>query len=484
MPITSSGVGSGIDINSIVSQLMAVESRPLTRLQSKTSELQSSISAFGKLTGAISTFQDAARQLSSAERWQTFKASSTNESAISANTSASASAAEYAVSVSRLAKANTLVSAEFASASTIVGTGQLVVSLGSLDPNTQAFSLAPGKTAVSVNVGDGSLTSIRDAINNSAAGVTASIVNTGTGSRLVMTSKETGANNAIQITVTDTDGQNSDQTGLSRLAYQADQTAGSGRNLELQQAAQDARLSINGIDITSSTNQVSTAIDGVSFTLKAETVTPVTVSVVRDTAASLKSAQSFVSAYNDLQKLLRDQTNYIEGAKTQPVLQGDSTALGVLQRLRATITGSYSGLPGDFQRLSDVGISVQRDGSLSLSEARWNSANENVSKVSRLFADSGSSAQPNTIGFAKRLDTLAGEWLGTNGSLTTKTEGLNRSVKRNQKSQDDLQNRLELTQKRLFAQYQAMDSRVAALQSQSASLTQQLAALQSRNNNN
>ncbi|MBC7623988.1 MAG: flagellar filament capping protein FliD [Aeromicrobium sp.] len=478
MAISASGVGSGIDINSIVTQLMAVERKPLDRLKTDQTALQSSISAYGRVASGISAFQDAARTLSTPEKWQIFQASTSTETSISATASGNATEGNYALTVSQLAKGAQLASNTFADALAVVGTGSLEISVGSIDGGTGAFSLQPGRSVVSVNVGDGSLNSIRNAINAADAGISATIVNTGSGARLVLNSKDTGAQNAIQITTTDSDGGNADALGLSRLSFVPSLAIGTGKNLEPLQTAQNALFNVNGVSVSSASNKASNVIDGVTFNLRTETATTVNVAITKDTAAMQKSISSFVSAYNDLQKLLKDQTKYVEGAKTQSPLQGDNAAISVLQRLRSTVFGQFNGQAGDYSSLSDVGVSIQTDGNLKLDQTKWTAANSDPSRLARLFSSVGTVGIANSIGFAKRLDTLAGEWLNTNGSITSRTDGLNRSVRSNQKNQDTLENRLAQREVRLRAQYQAMDSKVAGLQALGSSVSQQLSALQ------
>jgi flagellar hook-associated protein 2 len=478
MPISASGVGSGIDINSIVTQLMAVERKPLDRLKADQSSLQSSISAYGKVASAISTFQDAVRTLARAEKWQIYQASSSNSSSVSATATSNANEGNYALTVSQLAKSAQLASGTFTDESTVVGTGTLEISVGSIDSGTGAFTLQPGRNLVSVNVGDGSLKSIRNAINSADAGVTATIVNTGSGSRLVLTAKDTGAQNAIQITTTDSDGSNTNAAGLSRLAFIPSASAGSGKNLDSLQTAQDALFSVNGISASSPSNTARGIVEGITFNLLAETATAVSVSITKDSVAIQKSVSGLISAYNDLQKLIKDQTKFVEGSKTQPPLQGDNAAISILQRLRSSLFGQFSGQAGDFSRLSDVGVSIQTDGNLVLDQTKWNAANNDPAKLARLFSSEGTTGNPNSLGFAKRLDTLASEWLGTSGSITSRTDGLNRSIRSNQRNQEALENRLTQREARLRAQYQSMDSKVAGLQSLGNSVSQQLSALQ------
>ncbi len=483
MGISASGVGSGIDINSIVSQLMAVEKKPLDRLQSDQTTLQASISAFGKVASGVSTFQTAVRALSTADKWQVYQTMSSNAASVTATASASAVEGSYSLTVSQLAAGAQLASGAYTSDTAIVGTGTLHLSLGSIDKNTGAFTIQPGKAVVEINVGDGSLKSIRDAINAADAGVTATIINTGGGAKLVISAKDTGDQNAIRLTATDTDGIDTDASGLSAIAFDPAGAVGTGKNLQSLRTAQDAQLTVNGISVTAASNNAKNIVDGITFNLNAVSATPTNLTVSRDTAVIQKSVTTLVSAYNDLQRLLQDQTRFVAGAKTQSPLQGDNAAASVLQRLRSTIFGQFVGAAGDYSRLSDVGISIQTDGTLALSQTKWDAAAANPAKLARLFASSGTTGVANSTGFAARLDALASQWLGTGGTITARTDGLNKSITTNQKNQDTLQARLAQREARLKAQYQAMDSQVAGLQSMGTYVSQQLTALQANLNN-
>jgi flagellar hook-associated protein 2 len=483
MAISASGVGSGIDINSIVSQLMAVERKPLERLGSDLKQLQSSISAFGKVAGAISDFQTSLRDLSRPDRWMVYKAS-TASTAFEVAAGSAATEGDYSIRVDRVAQSLRVAATPVADANTIVGTGSLTITLGSIDPTTNAFLAKSGATPATVTITNGSLSDIRDAINTAKPGVTASIVNTGTGARLVLTSETTGFEQAFRIDVADADNTNTDTAGLSALAFAPAGVNGAGRNLALLQRAQDAEVTINDIAVRSPSNNLSDTVTGLSIKLKATTTQAESFSVTRDTEAIEKSVNAFVTKYNDLQKLLVAQTRVIEGTTNQSPLQGDSAALSVLRQLRNTVSGIFAGQTGDFTRLSEVGVSVQRDGTLQLDTSRWRSASADLGKVARLFSAEGAPGVANSTGLAKRLADLTESWIGTNGLITSRTDGLSKSVTLNQRAQTDLQGKLGRREQRLLAQYQAMDAQVAQLQSLGNYVGQQLTALSRSNSSN
>jgi flagellar hook-associated protein 2 len=485
MAIAATGIGSGLDVNSLVSQLMAVERRPLDLLSRAGTNLQSTLSAFGRMSSAISSFQDAATALSSPSKWQLFQAQSSDTTAVVATAGSTALEGNYAVRVDRLAKSHALASGTFPASTTAVGTGSITIELGSYD-TANGFVGNPSKTPVTINIATGSdsLAQVRDAINRANAGVTASIANTGTGARLMLTSRETGETTSMRITVADADGTNADAAGLSQLAFDPAATAGNGRNLTQTQPAENALLNVNGIDITSASNTVSNAIDGLTLNLRKTTPTAMSVDVARDMAAIKKSVDAFVSAYNELNKTIGDLTRFDAATKQGGALQGDRTAVGVQSQLRSMMRSTFSGASGDFVRLSDVGIEQQSDGSVRLNQSKWDSAATNVDRVIRLFSNAGTTTAPETQGFAKRLEGLAKSLLGDQGIVAGRSEGIRRSITTNQRSQESMQDRLALTEKRLRTQYQTLDTKLSSIQAQSSYLTQQLTALSNQNRNN
>ncbi len=484
MAISAAGIGSGLDVNGLVTQLMAAERRPLDLLTKAGTGLQTKLSAFGRLSGALSTFQDAANNLATASKWQVYKAVSSDTGA-SAMASSTALEGSYNVRVDALAKSSSLVSSTFASSATALGDGTLTIELGTYAPVGNAFTINPATTAVSIVISPGSdsLAQIRDAINGANAGVTASIANTGSGARLLLTAKDSGAANAIKLTVNDADGTHTNTSGLSRLAFDRSAAIGSGQNLGETQVAQDARFNINGIDIVSTSNLVQNAIDGLTLTLKQESPTATRIDISKDTEAIRKSVDTLIAAYNDLNKTMVDLTKYEAESKKAGTLQGDRAAVGVLSQIRATIRDTFSGQTGDYIRLSDVGVQQQNDGSLKLNTVKWEAAGATLDRVARLFSNIGTVGIPTSVGFAKRLQTVAQSFLNSDGTVTSRTAGIQASIADNKKQQAVLSDQLALTEKRMRLQFQGLDTRLASIQATSAYLTQQFSALFNKKSN-
>ena len=481
MALSAAGLGSGLDVNGLVSQLMAIERKPLDLLKRGESSLQSTLSAYGRVSSALSTLQSAAKAIASSDRWQLFQTQSADESVVTASAAAGARAGLYNVRVDQLARNHSLVSSGFASSTSTIGTGSLVIELGRYDDSTTNFIANTARSAKTVIVSNGSLSAVRDAINTADAGLTAAIVNTGGGAKLVLSARDTGADNAIRISVTDADGDNTDVSGLSQLAFDRFSALGTGRNLEETQAARNARINVNGIDIENASNRVDSAIEGLSFNLKRESFTPVMIDVAADNATPRKNVDAFLAAYNDLNKTLTDLTKYAEG-QTTGSLQGERTVMMVQNQLRAILRGEMSASATTFANLSEAGIEQQRDGSVKLNDKRWSGAIVDMDKLSRLFANIGVASDSKSVGIARRIDKLIATALGFEGSITSRTEGLQASITTNQKSQERLSDQLSITEKRLRTQYQSLDTRLSSLQSSSNYLNQQLSALASRNN--
>jgi flagellar hook-associated protein 2 len=470
--ISSAGIGSGLDVNSILTQLMAIERQPLDALEKKETSLQTTVSEYGKIKSAISTLRELATKLASTSSWAQTKGSS-NSTAVSAASNGAATGS-YSVEVSKLASVQTVATGVVPAGSTL-GSGTLRIELGAwtgTPPTT--FTPQSGATAIDVTVAaTDTLADIRDKINASGAGVTALVMTDSSGSRLLIRSNATGAANAFRTTVTDGDGGNADAAGLSRLAYDPSTAA---TQMTLSQTAADAAAMVNGLPVTSTSNTLTNIVDGLTLTLNAETTLtgPATVNIATDTEALKKTLGDFAAAYSAVVKLIATDTKYDAVAKKGGILQGDSAATGMQRQLR-TLAGSASAASAVFGHLSDIGLELQADGSMTVNATRLDSALANVAELKKMFTSS-SAVDPTLDGFGKRFRAIADTMIGVDGALTSRTDGLNQQIQRNQKSQDALEVRLAAIEKRYRAQYTALDTAMAQLQTQSAYITQQIAA--------
>jgi flagellar hook-associated protein 2 len=440
MALSSPGIGSGLDVTGIVGQLVELERRPVALLQTAKTRLTTQLSSYGLLQSYMGNLQSIANQLSRADFWSRNAATSSDATAVAVTARASAAAGRYSIEVDALATAQSLSTPAGAFADPAnVGSGTIKVTVGgAADPID--IVLAP----------DSSLAAVRDQINAAKAGVTASIIQDGSGPRLVLTASETGVANAVTIDA-------SGVTGPLQAALS---------NLNQDRPAQDAQLRINGLAITSATNRLENVIDGVDLTLSKVTTAPVDVSVGSDTAALTKAVSDFVAAYNELNRYLATQTRYDEATKTAGPLQGDRTAVGLQFRLR-TLVQQPSPASAAYQRLADLGVSLQRDGSLQVDAAKLAAALAAPAEVAKAFSNPGN-------GLALGFKALADGMLGTDGALTARSEGLRASIKRNEKEQERMEDRINRVRERLLRQYSALDTSLNQLSGLDKFVSQQI----------
>jgi flagellar hook-associated protein 2 len=477
--ISSPGVGSGLDVNSIVTQLVAIERQPIDKLQAQAATIQTKLSSFGLLQSYTANISDIAARLAKPEFWTSTAASSSDTTAVGISFGATAAAGSYAVSVTQLAQAQSLASKAYAASTTTAGSGTLRIELGEWDTGLTAFTADGTKTPVNISVlaGD-SLDAIKTKVNAANAGVTASVVTDASGARLVFTSTATGAKSAVRITATDDDGVNTDATGLSALAFDPPTAAG---QMTQSQAAKNATATINGLAITSSTNRIEGAIAGVTLNLNKVTTSPVNVQVSLDSAALKKAVTDFAKAYSDIASYISQQTKFDPATKRAAALQGDRSTLTLQASLRSIYLDN-STASAAFSRLSDIGVELQTDGTLKVNDTKLNAAMANPAEVAKLFsATGGATSQGN--GYAVRVKEAAAKLLGTDGVISMHTKGLRDSIKRNEKQQEAYETRVEMTKARLLKQYAALDKTVSQIKGAGSSLSQSLEMLTAQTKN-
>ncbi len=396
MPITASGIGSGLDINGLVSQLVAIERQPLNLLNQRESRFQAQLSAYGSLKGAISAFQTSMTGLANLSRYQGVTASIADTSIASVSATAKAVPGDYALEVKQLAQAQKLVSGTFTNVTDPVGTGTLTIQFGSMVAGD--FTLNPDLASrdIVINNANSGLAGIRDAINAADTDVRATLLNDGGGHRLVLTSKSTGLSNGFRVMVMDsTDASNTDNAGLSRLAYDPEAVVGSGKNMTEMVSATDSIIKLDGIDdITHPGNVVTDVIEGVTLTLKkkSETGVATTLTLAADKAGTESAVRKFVSSYNELNNTVSSLTAYNADRKQGSILQGDSSALLILSRLRSMAGGVTGSSTAAYTSLSQAGISFQSNGTLAVNETRLQEVLAgNPADLAALFANSAKS---------------------------------------------------------------------------------------------
>jgi flagellar hook-associated protein 2 len=400
--IQSPGIGSGLDINSIVTQLVAAEQTPVKkRLDNEETLAQARLSSLGVVKSAVSDFQTAVSSLTSLSSFQSKSASVANAGLMTASVSSAAKTGQYSVEVAQLAQAQKLVSKSFTNSTGVVGTGTLHFKFGTYDSGTNKFSENAAKPTqdIAISASNNSLKGIRDSINAAKIGVTASILNDGTGDRLVVSS-ESGAAQSLQLSVTDDDSNPTNAAGLSQLAYDPTAVVGSGKNMEQTLEAKDAQLKVDGISITRPTNSVTGVLPGVTLDLQNSAPNvPTTLTVAANTTNISDSINKFVKSFNSLKGVLNQATKYDATAKKASLLTGDSAIRGMNSQLQRVIGDVISGLGSNLKSLPDIGITTAKDGTLDLDSAKLNSAlSQNIDAFSGLFATTGS-ATDSLVGY-------------------------------------------------------------------------------------
>lgn len=433
--ISAPGVGSGLDVQSIVSQLMAVESRPLQALQTSRTALDAQVSAYGKFRSSLSSFQTAIKDLKSLDAFKIYAVASTNADAVTATGNSSAAVGTLDIQVNRLAQAHKLGSLAVADTgtSTLGGSGdQMTVTVDGND--------------VTFDVGGMTLSQIRSAINETDAGVTATIVSeSATSHHIVLTSNETGSAKAMTLGFTGSLGTDLGMAMLNNVATLA----------EL-----DSEVVIdNTYTVTRGSNNISDAVGGMTLNLKDVTAGVEKLTVTRDTDAVEQSVQTFVDAYN----ALRTTITSLRGKE----LKNDSTLRSIESRIQSVFNTPPAGLTGTYDYLSQVGVSIQKDGTMKVDTTALNKAiSTDFSSLANVFAN-------DSQGYMFRLDISLTQLLSTDGLIKGREDGIAASKKNVDSRIDSMQYRLGLVEQRYRAQFNALDTMLGQMKTTSAYLAQQ-----------
>jgi flagellar hook-associated protein 2 len=474
MSVSSPGIGSGLDVNSIVKQLVAIERQPITVLQNQANTVQSKLSVYGQLQSKLSALRDASEALSQADTWGQTLGSSSDPASVGVTTSAITHTGSHQVQVTALAAAQSNATAStYASQDALLGEGSLHIQLGSWAGGS--FAAKAGSAGVDITIGPGAktLAQVRDAINAANAGVTAAVLADASGARLVLRAAASGESNGFRVGVTDAGG-----GGLSALAYDPDAGIST---MTLAMAGTDAQALIDNLPVRSASNTLAGVIDGITLSLTRVTTAPVQIDAASDQAAIRTKIDAFVSAYNDVNSLLATQTKYDDASKTAGALQGDSAAWGLRSQLR-NMVGASSGASAMFGRLSDIGFDVKTDGSISLNSSKLSNGLANLAEMSSLFSRTDA-VTPANEGVLTRMRKLTSGMLAFDGALQARTEGLQHRLDLNQTKQDQLEARVARTEARLRAQYTALDAQMNQLNGLSNYVQQQIANWNKTGNN-
>ncbi len=451
MPISAAGIGSGLDINGLVSQLVAAEAEPVNaRLNAKEIDLGSELSAYGTLKSALSAFQTSVTKLDNETSFQVFTASSSDEDVFTASADKTAVAGEYNIEVIQLAKAEKLATKDYSAGTDIVGTGTLDISLGA-----ETFQL----TIDSVN---STLEGIRDAVNSASdnPGITATLITVDSGTQLIFSSTRPGASNTIKIVANDDDA--SDGHNLRNIRTS---------KLDTLQDAKNAEIEIDSQTVTRSSNVFSDVITGVTFNLTGKNQGSIEkLSIASDTKVIKQDIESFVTNYNTLVGVMKGLSNFDQSTMVAGPLNGDSVIRGVQNSLRQALSSTVTG--GTFSNLSELGITLGDGGSLVTNDSVLNEKlNAELTDVQQFFSS--------TTGMAQSFTTALSGYVDDDGIIDSRTDGLQNRLDGIDDKRDVLARRMDALEARLSAQFTAMDILVSQLQATGNFLTQQLANLPS-----
>lgn len=444
--ISSLGIGSGLDLNGLLDQLRSAERKQLEPLSRQVAQQEAKISAYGRLKSGVDKLQNAAEALNDSALFQKLSASVQGDG-LSASTSESASPGRYDIEVTSIATAGTLASTRVDNLEDSLTDAGATLDLDFGDGSSYQVSLEAGST----------LEGIRDTINaDENAGVDASIINDGTGHRLVLSSRETGADAGI--------------TGMTFNGLSAGVTLG--EDAGTARLGKDAELSINGITITSATNTVEEAIQGVTLTLSPEAEgNTLSLTVSQDKGSVKEAVNKWVSAYNELQSTIGRMIKPGSDDSASGELIGDRTVRTLESRMVRDLTSSVPG--GDFSLLSDLGISLTKEGRLEVDEEALDAAiSESPGAVASFFAgDSEESGMAGT--FSATLEQM----LDDNGMIGNAIEGAESRVDSLTERFTRMEANVEQTIERYRKQFAALDGMIAQMNQTSSYLTQQFDAM-------
>ena len=441
MAISSAGIGSGLDVAKIVEQMVAAEKVPLKKLEYKAEGIQTQISTYGEIKSLTSKLGDIVSKLTRDSAWNGVSISSSNPT-LSGTMTGIAATGTYNIKVTHLAQAQTTA---------LGGAGGIALAKDQAMGAAGTIKLTMGTESKDIDItSSDTLTKIATKINEAGMGIQASIVTDVDGKeRLMLRSKETGTDKEFTVNLGAAPGVLGQNT---------------------TQNAQNAKVELNGLVVESSANTFANTIPGMSFTVSEVTSTAATLNVKADTEAMKKNIQEFVEAYNALNDLLTQSTKYVEESKTAGVLQGDSATVSLQNSLRM-LTQGISGSTGGLTRLAEIGIQMQEGGKLSTDTTKLDKALTNLEGLKGLFANKAD-ALGQGGGIAVNFKNFTDKLLSFDGTLNTKTDSLERTLKSNSAEQTKVNTRADTLEKRLYAQYSALDTKMASLNALNAYVSQ------------
>ncbi len=443
--ITSAGIGSGLDVQGLVSQLVAAERAPVAnRLARQESAARLELSAFGRLKDTVAGLDTRFQTMSETSTLEGRSVTVEDEEIFTATVSSGAALGTYDIQVEQLAQSHRMATVTpIVPPDAPVGFGTLDLQLGS-----DAFS-------VEIDPGAQSLVNIRDAINNQVdnPGIVASIINVDGGAILQLGSDRSGSDSEIQISAGVAD------PGLTAFVALMDTS----KNF------QDAIVYINGNQVTSSSNSISSAIEGVVIDLKkALPGEAKSLQISRDQTDAVASMDGFISSYNTLVDVIKALGNFDPATGSSGPLNGDSVLRGLSNQLRVSLSANFG--DGSIQSLLDLGITTAVDGKLSLDQSKLTTAlSQDFNGVQSFLTGEN--------GFAETLSAITSAYIGDDGLIDSRTASLDGRLERVDEKREALDYRLERIEARYLKQFSALDAMLSQLQLTSNYLSQQLASL-------
>ncbi len=415
--ITATNSGSGLDVRNLVDQLVAAEGGPVTsRLDRKEVSIQEGLTAIGTFKGALIDFQSSLAPLRKENAFKSINATSSNEEKFTVSAENNAVTGSYKIEISQLAQSQKLISQAFDSEFDTVGTGSISIEFG--ETKTDSFDVNSKVPTLHIDIDEenSSLRGIQQTINQANAGVRASIINDGSGYRLILNSEKSGIENSLRISISDGDLNNGDMFGLSQLAYNPVAVATiegenvQGRNLQEATSAKNALFSIDGISISNGQNQISNSIPGITLNLKKTTEDSVeSFSIEKETSGIKQSIESFVSSYNELMQNVSILTGFDAETGRAGPLSGDSAIRGITDQIRRRLSTSFNGINKNLTALSSIGIDSSQNGTLNLDQFKLDKALEDhAGEIAHLFAAAVSTSDAKIRVTSKKIPATDG----------------------------------------------------------------------------
>jgi len=449
MAISLGGLASGMDTQSIIEQLVALEKQPIYRYEAEISQINKQKDAWRDVNSRLSSLSDKLSDLKFSSTYNSRVAESSDEEVANATASNNTAESVYDLNITNLAKTHRISSSKQSDSTSDLGYS------GTININGNDIDIAAAD----------SLNDFKDVINNTESlGAKASIID----NTLVLESTETGTDNSLSI---------SDTTGtvLQDLGI----LDGDGITISNEiQAAENAQLSINGINIESQSNNVDQAIVGMKFELNSTGTS--TIEVSKDTAKAEEAVQAFVDQYNSLVGFIDEKSNYSSGTDTAAILQGDSTLMRLQSRLRKDLMDSVE-TGGNLTHISQLGISIDQDGVMTLDNDKLTEALNNDSTAVTNFFNAETS-EDGFDGVANKLDGYVDQLIKSNtGLIPSRIESFDKEINSLNDSIEDVEDRVEMSRERYTQQFTAMETALSEMQQQSSWMQSQLASLGSQN---